>query len=114
MNIGYIVAVSIQEPPQPTQFDVRAYVAGEILALMGRNRVTQEALAGAIGMSQPALSKRLRCRQAFDVDELDRLARYFNKPITDLLPQPEQSGWIGEYANQPHPRVPAAFESAAA
>lgn len=64
-------------------------VAGEVRAAMGRNRTSQSVLAPAIGLSQAALSRRLRGEVEFTVTELSAIAGYFGIPLTDLLPQPQ-------------------------
>lgn len=63
----------------------RLAVAAEILALMGRTRTSQKALAAVLGLSQPSLSKRLSGKQAFDLDELLKIAAHFDVVVTDLL-----------------------------
>jgi len=70
-------------------------VASEVRALMGRHRVSQTALADALGLSQSSLSARLRCELPFDVDELSRVAAHFDVPITDLFGSPN-SAWSTE------------------
>lgn len=68
-----------------SETEVRQAVSEEIRALMGRRRVTQTALGIAIGMSQPAISRKLKCEVAWDIDELEAIASYFDVPITDLF-----------------------------
>lgn len=53
---------------------------------MARNRVTQQALAGAVSLSQAALSRRLRGEVAFDINELTAVASYLAIPLSNLLP----------------------------
>jgi transcriptional regulator with XRE-family HTH domain len=68
----------------------REAVAEEVRAAMGRGRgrgrVSQTALAAALEMSQSALSRRLAGDQPFDVDELEKIADYFDVPVSSLLP----------------------------
>ena len=52
---------------------------------MGRHRVSQITLAGHIGISQPALSRRLLGEHPFDMDELLSIAAFFNVEVTALL-----------------------------
>lgn len=52
---------------------------------MARRRVSQKALGDVLGLSQPPMSKRMNGTQPFTVTELDRLAAYFDVPITDLF-----------------------------
>ena len=61
-------------------------VADEVRAGMARKRVTQQALAAAISLSQAALSRRLRGEVAFDVNELTAVAAHLDIPLSDLLP----------------------------
>lgn len=77
--------VALSEQHDDTAASVRLAVAGEVLALMGRHRVSQKRLAEAVGMTQQSLSRRLTADVAFDIDDLDAIARYFNRSIADLL-----------------------------
>ena len=52
---------------------------------MGRYGVTQVQLAPVLGLTQSALSKRLRCAPAFDMDELDIIADLFGVTVSQLL-----------------------------
>lgn len=69
----------------PEQITARLAVAEEVLGLMGRRRVSQTALARHLGMSQPALSKRLNAVQTFSLDELLAIAAYFDVEVTALF-----------------------------
>lgn len=64
---------------------LRETVAGEVRARMARKRVRQVDLAEVLGMSQPSLSQRLTGRYPFTVDELDRLAQFFDVEPADLI-----------------------------
>lgn len=55
-----------------------------ILGFMGETRTTQTALANALGWSQPYISRRVNGQKAWDVDDLDAIAGYFDIP-TDVL-----------------------------
>lgn len=57
-----------------------ANVRGE----MARRGVTQASLSIAIGLSQPAISKRLRGETPFDINELARIAVFLNVPLARL------------------------------
>lgn len=48
---------------------LREAVAEEVRVLIARRRLNQTVLAGAIGMSQSALSRRLSTEKPFDLDE---------------------------------------------
>lgn len=64
---------------------LRERISGEVLALMGRHRVTQTTLAAYLGMKQSSLSDRLKCMTPWRVDELEAIAAYFDVPVTKLL-----------------------------
>lgn len=66
---------------------LREAVAEEVRVLIARRRLNQTVLAGAIGMSQSALSRRLSTEKPFDLDELEALANYFDVPLSALIPQ---------------------------
>lgn len=55
---------------------------------MGRRRATQADLADALGKSQPYVSRRLSGEVPFDIDDLFRLAHYFDVEVTRLLGSP--------------------------
>lgn len=52
----------------------------------GYGRVSQTELARALDMGQSSLSRRLAGDQPFDVDELEKIADYFDVPVTSLMP----------------------------
>ena len=62
-------------------------VAAEVRAAMGRTRYTQTRLADQIGMSQAALSRRLRGEVAFDINELSAVAAAMDITLSELLPE---------------------------
>jgi transcriptional regulator with XRE-family HTH domain len=77
------------EMPYPSD-DVTKLVADEVRALAARRRTTQVGLADVIGLSQAAVSRRLRGEIPFTVDELAKVATHFEVPLGSLLPeQPE-------------------------
>jgi transcriptional regulator with XRE-family HTH domain len=59
-------------PDQPSRLTDR--VADEVRANMARARMTQTDLAVVLGLTQSAVSKRLRGKIAFSVDELEKVA----------------------------------------
>lgn len=65
--------------------DTRAAVSGEVRALMGRYSVTQTVLAPALGMSQSALSERLTGTVPWTVDDLARVADYFDVDVAEIF-----------------------------
>jgi len=66
-------------------------VGANVRAEMTRAGVSQTALAEILGMSQPALSKRLLGKQVFDVDELTRVAEALQLDVAVLLWHPATS-----------------------
>lgn len=60
-------------------------VAGNVRALMARRGVNQQRIAQVLGLSQTAVSKRLRGVTPWDVNEMGTLADAFGVPITALL-----------------------------
>jgi transcriptional regulator with XRE-family HTH domain len=63
----------------------RLAVAAEVRALMGRYQVSQERLGQAINLGQTGLSRRLRGKVPFDIDDLLAIAEHFGVPVTDLV-----------------------------
>lgn len=62
-------------------------VAASVRAEMARRDVTQARLAEALGMTQPAISRRVSGQLPFDVDELHRIARFLDIPVSALIPK---------------------------
>ena len=60
-------------------------VARNVRAEMARFGLSQTSLAKAINRSQQALSRRLCGEVAFDVEELDAVARAVGVPVGNLL-----------------------------
>jgi len=60
-------------------------VAAEVRAAMARNRVSQEAVARALGVSQTAVSRRLSGVVPFDINELECVAQFLGVPIQQLV-----------------------------
>ena len=83
-------------PDQPARLTDR--VADEVRANMARARMTQTDLAGVLGLTQSAVSKRLRGKIAFSVDELEMVAGALGVHPAVLL------GGIG--GNSPSPTRP--------
>lgn len=65
--------------------DDQEAVAANIRALMGRYRVSQARLAGAVGLSTRGMSERLSGKTNFTVRELGKIARFFGKSISDVV-----------------------------
>jgi len=59
--------------------------AGEVRALLGRNRQSIQELSSGTGIPLSTLNRRLLGKAAFTIDELDTIARYFAVPLSALL-----------------------------
>lgn len=59
--------------------------AAEVRAEAARQRKTQGDLALVLGISAAQVGKRLNGQIAFDVVELEKLARYFGVPVTQFI-----------------------------
>lgn len=68
-------------PTTPT-----AKTGENVRAEMARRGVTQMVLARKIGLSQPAVSARLKGKTPFNINELCLIASVLNVPLTALLP----------------------------
>ena len=60
-------------------------VSGEVRAWMARRDVKQEALAKALGMTQPSLSMRLRGRTRWTIQDLVIVSKALDVPVSVLL-----------------------------
>jgi transcriptional regulator with XRE-family HTH domain len=60
-------------------------VSREVRAWMARRDVKQEALAKALGITQPSLSMRLRGRTRWTVQDLATVSRFLDVPVSELL-----------------------------
>ncbi len=73
----------------------RARVAGEVRACMGRAAVTQAQLSRATGISHPTLSRKLKARlerDAFDVEELAKIASVLDVSLSEFFPAAVSAG----------------------
>ena len=69
----------------PTIQTEPAVAAGaQIRGLMATKRVTQAEAAAALGISQTAISRRLRGEIPFNVTELDALSKLLGVPVVRL------------------------------
>ena len=62
---------------------------------MGVRQIKDAALAREVGMSQSKMSRRTNGDIAFDVDELGRIARYFDISLAELITMPKPQ--LGDY-----------------
>jgi transcriptional regulator with XRE-family HTH domain len=67
-------------------------VAHEVRAWMIRRNVRQETLANALGISQSAMSMRLRGRTRWTVNDLAAAASALEVPMSVLLTPPDEGG----------------------
>ena len=76
-------------------------VSNNIRVLMNNSmpRVSQERIAGVIDLEQPQVSKRMRGLQSWRLDELDKIAAFFDVELT-LLVDSDPSAvyrWLAEH-----------------
>lgn len=65
--------------------DFTKRVAAEVRAEMGRQRISQDALCGRIGMSQSTLSRRLLGEYPFNTTELAAIAAALDVPVARFV-----------------------------
>jgi transcriptional regulator with XRE-family HTH domain len=70
---------------EPRTGELRGRVAEEVRALMARRRISGVQLSKEIGRSHVYLSRRLNGHTAFDVDDLEAVARIFEVPVSALF-----------------------------
>ena len=63
-------------------------IADVIKLELAHQRKGQTALAAQLGLSQAALSRRMRCAVAFRVDELETIAEFLGVTVADLYAGP--------------------------
>jgi len=80
------MSTTAPERPQSPATPLRAAVAEEVRALLGRRRMTAIELARRIGKSHTYVGRRLNGETAFDLDDLERIAVILSVSVTDLLP----------------------------
>lgn len=74
----------IQFPERDTR-PLVAHVSDEVRALMGRHQVSQTTLAAWLGLTQPAVSARLRGATEWKVSEIDRISEGFAVHPSELM-----------------------------
>lgn len=84
----------IQFPDSGGKRPLTERVSQEVKALMGRYGVSQVRLAAWLGLTQPAVSARLRGATEWKVAEIERVAEGFARHPAELM---------GGYATDPHP-----------
>lgn len=63
-------------------------VADSVRAELARRKITQTELAEALGMTQPAVSRRMSGAVPFDTEELGRIADLLGVPMSVLFGEP--------------------------
>ncbi len=66
-------------------------VAAEVRAQLARRQLTGTALAAAIGKSEMYVSRRLRGGVAFDLEDVEQVARFLGVAVVDLMPAAERA-----------------------
>ena len=68
-----------------THITTQEAITGNVLALKGRGRVTDEALGEAIGLSRAAVNDRLNLKAKWQIEEVLRAAAFFGVDVVDLF-----------------------------
>lgn len=72
--------------------ELRTRVAEEVRVWLARRRMSGAQLAREMGRSQTFVAKRLDGRQAFDMDDLEIVARILEVPATSFLASRTRDG----------------------
>ena len=64
---------------------MRQVVTENIRALMARRGVRQPQIMALLGLSQPAVSRRLNGQLAWDIDELEKIGIAFEVSVAELV-----------------------------
>lgn len=84
---------------------LRAEIAEEVRALLGRRRMSDIALARTIERSHTYVYRRLAGETAFDADDLEKIAEALGVNVVDLLPRSQR----GLTPQELRPLVTAAY-----
>lgn len=71
--------------------NAQAATATAIRVGLARKNATQGALAGLIGLSQPAIHRRMTGKVPWRVSELTQVADYLGVTVTELLPESSEA-----------------------
>jgi transcriptional regulator with XRE-family HTH domain len=85
-----------------SQYDAR--VAAYLRGLMSARQVTLDELAEATGMSRATLERRRKAKAGFTLDELGRLADYFDVPLGQFAEPPDLRGDVRRQGLEPRTR----------
>jgi transcriptional regulator with XRE-family HTH domain len=66
---------------------LREHVAEEVRVALARRRMSASRLAKELGVSQTYVWRRLSGETAFDLDDLEKIAKVLRVSIVDLLPK---------------------------
>lgn len=77
------------------QSDYAQRVGAEVRAELARQRMSQVTLAARMNVSQAYVGRRIAGEPAFNIGELDLIARILEVPITHLLPQQQAAQKAG-------------------
>ncbi len=97
----------------PDRSTIRSQVASAVGAEIGRARVSQAAVARAAGIAQSTFNRKMKAREArdaFDVEELSRIAHVLSVPISRFLanydetPRPDGPGGSESHPRESNPR----------
>lgn len=67
---------------------ITSATAAHVRELLGTHRITQTEAGRILGLPQSAVSARLTGHRAFQLDELDTLAKHFDLDVRDLIAVP--------------------------
>lgn len=66
-------------------------VTEEIRVLIARRNINQKVLSAGADIKPATLSRKMKGEHPFDIWELERIAAYFEVPITDLFGRPKHT-----------------------
>jgi transcriptional regulator with XRE-family HTH domain len=72
------------------EFNTR--VSGEVRAEMARQQINQTTLAGMLGWSQVAVSRRVSGQVALSTDDIERIAEVLGVEVGQLVSVPASAG----------------------
>lgn len=70
----------------PNKINLSAQIGPTVRAELARRGLTQADLSNQLGISGAGVSNRMTGITAWDINELDTVARYLDLPLTALLP----------------------------
>lgn len=81
---------------------LREFVAEEIRVLLARKRISAAELARRTGLKQSTMSRRMTGETAFDMDDLEVIAKVLEVEVADLLPKTAAAGRGGRQGTSPN------------